>query len=99
MATFGWFGDQKHRVFNYKPIYYDEEAEARRQKFGAVDGSLEKQAGKEGYAPGSSIRGAFRDGAYSRRRGGGRAQSIIGFVGLALVVAILIYIVKFFSLL
>lgn len=99
MATFGWFGDQKHRVFNYKPIYYDEEKEARRQMFGHVDGSLDEKKEKGEYTPGASIRGAFRDGGYARRRSSGKAHSIIGIIGLALVVAILIYIAKFYSLL
>ena len=25
MANFGWFGDSEHRVFDYKPIYYNKE--------------------------------------------------------------------------
>ena len=99
MATFGWFGDQKHRVFNYKPIYYDEEKEARRQMFGSVDGSLEDKVDKGEYVPGASIRGAFRDGAYARKRSGGKAHAFIGIVGLALVAVILIFITKFYSLL
>ena len=43
MARFSFFGDQEHRVFNYKPIYYDQEKEERRQMFGKVDGSIEKE--------------------------------------------------------
>ena len=56
MAQFGWFGEQEHRVFNYKPIYYDPEKEERRQMFGKVDGSLEREkeeGGEKGsHAPG-----------------------------------------------
>lgn len=99
MATFGWFGDQQHRVFNYRPRYYDEQKESRRQMFGGVDGSLEEKAEKGEYVPGASIRGAFRDGAYARKRSGGKAHTVIGIIGLALVAVILIFITKFYSLL
>ena len=99
MATFGWFGDQEHRVFNYKPRYYDPEKEERRRMFGSVDGSEDKASGKEGYTPGSYIQGSFRDGNYARRRGTGRTQAIIGIVSLLLVFVILYYIAKFYSLL
>ena len=40
--NFGFFGNQEHRVFNYKPRYYDPEEEERRRMFGDVDGSNEK---------------------------------------------------------
>ncbi|MBQ5528169.1 MAG: hypothetical protein IIU05_03830 [Bacteroidales bacterium] len=98
MAGFGWFGDQEHRVFNYKPIYYDEEKEKRRQMFGKVDGSAEAEQKSEGYTPGSYIQGAFRNGNYARKRGATRAQSIIGIVGLLLVAGILIFFTKFYAL-
>lgn len=95
MANFSWFGDTEHRVFNYKPIYYDQEKEELKQKFGQVDGSAEKGE----YVPGSYVHGAFRSGNYARHKGGTRAQSIIGLVSLVLVVAILIFIAKFYSML
>ena len=97
---FGFFGEQEHRVFNYKPRYYDPEKEKRREMFGEVDGSAEKAREEGKYAPGSSIRGAFRDGNYKRTRGSGnRTQAIIGIVTLVLIVVVLIYITKFYSLL
>ena len=100
MATFGWFGDQEHRVFNCKPRYYDPEKEARKRMFGAVDGTQDSKGKEEKpYAPGSYIQGSFRDGNYARRRGPGRAQTIIGLVVLLLVFVILIYIAKFYGML
>ncbi|MDY6277139.1 MAG: hypothetical protein SPL35_01790 [Bacteroidales bacterium] len=99
MAKFGWFGDQEHRVFNYKPIYYDQEEEQRRQMFGQVDGTLDKKTADPNYTPGASIRGAFRDGNYARRRSASKLHAYVGLVGLALVVVVLIYIAKFYSLL
>ncbi|MBR6246279.1 MAG: hypothetical protein IKR15_02835 [Bacteroidales bacterium] len=100
MASFGWFGDQEHRVFNYKPRYYDPDKEERKRLFGSVDDSAGKDGEKKGdYTPGTIIQGSFRDGNYARRRGASKAQSIIGLVGLVLVVVILIYIAKFYMML
>ena len=100
MARFSFFGDQEHRVFNYKPIYYDPEEEERRQMFGKVDGGAgRKGEGKGKHAPGSYIQGAWRNGNYARRRGSTKAQTVIGLVGLILVLIVLFYITKFYTLL
>ena len=98
--NFGFFGSQEHRVFDYKPRYYDPEEEERKRLFGDVDGSHE-QAAKEGkYVPGSSIRGAWRDGNYKRMRSTQtRTQVIISIVALLLVAVVLIYITKFYQML
>ena len=98
--NFGFFGSQEHRVFNYKPRYYDPEEEERKRMFGDVDGSNEKAAKEGKYVPGSSIRGAWRDGNYKRTRSTQtRTQVIISIVALLLVAVVLIYITKFYSLL
>lgn len=99
MARFSWFGSEEHRVFNYKPIYFDPEKDQRRKLFGAVDGSSEKDKKDGSYVPGSYIQGAFRDGNYAQRRGGSRAQAIIGIIGLVLIAVMMIYIAKFYQLL
>ena len=86
MGFFTFPGQQEHRKFNYRPIYYDKDEEERRQVFGRVDGRLdaEKEKEKENgeYKAGSYIRGAF-----------------IGIVGLILLAVVLIYFCKFFLLL
>ena len=98
--NFGFFGNQEHMVFNYKPRYYDPEKEARKAMFGDVDGTNDKAREEGTYVPGASIRGAFRNGNYKRTRGTtNRVQAIIGFVTLLLIVVVLIYITKFYSLL
>ena len=98
--NFGFFGEQEHRVFNYKPRYFDPEKEKRKAMFGEVDGTADKDRAEGKYVPGSSIRGAFRDGNYKRTRGAGtRAQAIIGIITLLLIAAVLVYITKFYSLL
>ena len=39
--NFGFFGEQEHRVFDYKPRYYDPEKEKRKAMFGDVDGTAD----------------------------------------------------------
>ena len=94
MGIFNMFGEQEHRVFNYKPIYYD----------GAVDGSLDREiekAKEEGtYVPGSYIKESMREGRDRRTRShANKAQNIIGLVGLLLIFIVLFYIAKFYTLL
>lgn len=95
MASFGWFGETEHRVFDYKPIYYDKEKDALKEKFGKVDGSLEHK--DTPYVPGSYVKGAFRGGV--KKTGSNRSQKIITLVGLILFAIVMIYITKFYSLL
>ena len=97
--NFGFFGSQEHRVFNYKPRYYDPEEEERRRLFGDVDGTNEKAKEEGKYVPGSSIRGAWRDGNYKRTRStASRTQAIIGLITLLLIALVLIYITKIYAL-
>ncbi len=98
MGLFNFFGDNEHRVFNYKPIYYDPAEEERKRRFGAVDGTLDKEKKEGSYVPGSYIKGAFREGARTRTPMK-RAQTIIGIVTLLLIVVVLWYIAQFYSLL
>ena len=98
MGLFNFFGENEHRVFNYKPIYYDPEEEKRKQMFGAVDGTLEKEKKEGTYVPGSYIKGAFREGSRTRTPLR-RAQTIIGIISLLLIVAILYFIARFYSML
>ena len=98
MGLFNFIGENEHRVFNYKPIYYDPEEEERKRRFGAVDGTLEKEKKEGTYAPGSQIKGAFRNGSRTRTPMR-RAQTIIGIISLLLICALLWYIAKFYSML
>ena len=94
---FNFFGSREHRVFTYKPRYYDPEEEERKRLFGKVDGSIDKEDGT--YTPGAYLRGSFRDGHYRRTRRVPRIQQVIGLVGLILLGVLLFCIVKGFSLL
>lgn len=101
MGIFNFPGEQEHRTYHHIPIYYDEKEEERKATFGKVDGTLEKESRNEKgeYVPGSYIRGSLREGNYARRKGPTTAQRIIGIVGLVLFFIILVYLVKFYSLL
>ena len=98
MGLFNFFGDNEHRVFNYKPIYYDQEEDERRRRFGMIDGTMEKEKEEGSYVPGSYIKGAFRNGSRTRTPLR-RAQTIIGIISLLLIVVVLWYIAKFYTLL
>ena len=100
MGFFNLFGDNEHRVFNYKPIYYNPKEEERRRKFGAVDGTLDKEKKDGTYVPGSYIKGSMRDGNYQSTHAHLRkTQVIIGIVSMILIAAVLYFIAKFYSLL
>lgn len=99
MGFFTFPGEQEHRKFNYKPIYYDPEEEERKRVFGKVDGTYDKDKENGEYEPGSYIRGSLRDGNYARRSRTTLAQRIIGIVGLILLAIVLVYLCKFYSLL
>ena len=88
--NFSFFGTNEHRVFNYRPRYFDEEKEERRKKFGDVDNS----AKEEKYVPGSYIKGSFRDGNYQRQKGESKAQKYMGMVALILAFVVVYLVVK-----
>lgn len=100
MGLFNFFGDNEHRVFNYKPIYYDPAEEERKRKFGAVDGTKDREKAAGTYVPGSYIKGSFRDGRYQKEKGHlKKTQLIIGIVTMVLIFAVLYLIAKFYTLL
>lgn len=95
MALFNFFGKGEHRVFNYKPIYYDPEKEEMKRKFGAVDGSMAREKKDGSYVPGSYIKGSLRSGAYSKERGHlQKASVIMGIISLILAFAVVFLLAK-----
>lgn len=100
MGIFTFPGDQEHRQFNYRPIYYDKDEEERRQLFGAVDGRLDKEKKKKGaYQPGTYLRGSLRNGNYAKRSKTSGSQKIIGIITLLLLAVMLYFFAKYFVLL
>jgi hypothetical protein len=99
LFNFGFFGNPEHRVFNYKPRYYDPEEEERKRLFGDVDGTNAKAKEEGKYVPGSSIRGAWRDGNYKRTRGTrSSAMVVIGIISMILIFLVIFYIAKLYAL-
>ena len=92
--SFNFFGTQEVRKFNYRPRFYDPEAEERRKKYG--DFTKPKE---EGYTPGQHVRGSFRDGNYQRTKDISRNQKAIGVVSMALLFAVVYLIYKYFPIL
>ncbi len=94
--NFGFFGKREHRVYNYKPRYYDPKKEELKEKFGHIDASKDNQ--KE-YVPGEFVKGSLRGGAYKKTKDSSKNQHIIGIISIVLFFIMLIYLVKFFNLL
>ena len=90
--NFSFFGKQEVRKFNYRPRFYDPEAEERREKYG--DFTKEK---KEDYVPGNHVKGSLRDGNYSRTKDMSRNQRGLGVVSILLLLTIIGLLVWFFS--
>jgi len=100
--NFGFFGTPQHREFNYKPVYYDPEKEALKERFSKVDGTASKEeaadAEKKEYVPGQYIKGSITDRNYRVERGANKAQKILGAVALILAFAVIYMIAKYYPL-
>lgn len=99
--NFGFFGTPQHREFNYRPVYYDPEKEALKERFGKVDGTASKEgeaAPKKEYVPGQYIKGSITDRNYRVTRGTGKAQKVLGAVALILAFAVIYLIAKYYPL-
>lgn len=100
MGIFNFFGDNEHRVFKYKPIYYNQEEDERRRKFGHVDGTFDKEKKEGAYVPGSYIKGSFRDGNYQEYKSSmKKTHTFIGIITMILIFVVLILIARFYSIL
>ncbi len=93
--NFSFFGKQEVRRFNYRPRFYDPEAEARRQKYG----DFTKESKDEPYVPGKHVKGSLRDGSYSQTRDMSQNQKVLGAISLLLLFAVIFLLVKYFPIL
>ena len=93
--NFSFFGKQEVRRFNYRPRFYDPEAEARRQKYG----DFTEERKEEGYVPGKHVKGSLRDGNYQRKKEVSRNQKTLGAVSMILLFAVVYLIYKYFPIL
>lgn len=94
--NFGLFGEQQHRTFHYTPRYYDPEEDARKAKFGDVDGTREREIKEGTYVPGSYIKGAFTTNKGRYKSHTNKLTTYIGLAGLILLAIALVYFVKLY---
>lgn len=94
--NFNFFGKQEVRKFNYRPRFYDPEAEARRRKYGDL---TKKDSEGEKYVPGSYVKGSLRNGNYQRTEDVSKNQKILGIVTTVLLFAVVYLVYKYFPLL
>ena len=92
--SFNFFGTQEVRKFNYRPRFYDPEAEERRKKYGDFTKPKDQK-----YVPGSIVKGSLRDGNYQRKQEVSRNQKAIGAVSMILLFTVVYLIYKYFPLL
>ncbi|MFY9116287.1 MAG: hypothetical protein WBK97_00065 [Bacteroidales bacterium] len=96
-----FFRTPKHRVFNYKPIYWDpekEEFEERIKRTRATVAARKKDEDKP-YIPGGSIRGSFRSMHHVERRYPARQKLIRAIIIFSLIAIMLmaVYFTQAFS--
>ena len=92
--SFNFFGTQEVRKFNYRPRFYDPEAEERRKKYGDFTKPKEEK-----YVPGSIVKGSLRDGNYSRTEDLSRNQRFLGAISLILLFGVIFLLWKYFPIL
>ena len=97
MAFFNFFGEGEHRVFRYKPRYYNEDKQNLSERFGNDEKEAEKEG--EGYVPGSIIKQNMADGGPERKSHMPAINKYLGIASLLLIAVILYYIAKYFTLL
>ena len=81
-----FFHTPKHRVFDYKPLYWDpkkEELEERVQKTRSLVAAQKKNENKP-YVPGSTIRGSFSKSHEVKRKYPVRQKLIRSVVNISL---------------
>ena len=81
--SFNFFGKHEVRKFNYRPRFYDPEAEARKEMFG--DHSKDKNGEKKEYVPGVYLKGSLRDGSYKSTKDLTKNQKFLGMLTMLLI--------------
>lgn len=95
--NFGFFGTPQHREFNYKPVYYDPEKEARKERLERL-GENAKDVDEKPYVPGMYVKGSITDRNYRVERGANKAQKVLGAVALVLAFAVIWLIAKYYPM-
>ena len=97
---------QHHRVFNYRPAYYDPEKERFKERLKKISAERDIKALEEGkphkadkdYVPGSIIQGSLRDGAYYPTKSEGGTLVRLAKYAMYIVLGIFLYVfAKYFA--
>ena len=96
---FGLFKTPKHKVFNYKPLYWDpekEELNERIKRAQAEAGIIEASDNPKSTHTRNMIRGSFQKAMYENRRYAGNQKFIrvIIILSFAIVLVALFYFTK-----
>lgn len=98
MAFFNFFGEGEHRVFRYRPRYYNEEKQNLYQHFGDDKAEQNAEGSDEEYVPGSIIKKSMAEGP-ERKSHMPTINKYLGIISLILIAVMLFYIAKFWTLL
>ena len=92
MIKFEIFNVPEYRVFNYQPIFYNEQKERMNRRYAEreIAMGVKPEDRKYKYTPGSSIKGSF-NGAKSRSISR-KAHNIVSLITFALMLAIVYFI-------
>ena len=104
-----FFKMPQHRVFTYKPIFFDPEKEEREERAAQLRAIREEEMRKKGitpdpetdlrtrtehYVPGKSVRGSFKRPIYENRRRGSD-NPLLRIVSILTIVALLVLLFYF----
>ncbi|MDR2585037.1 MAG: hypothetical protein LBC84_02285 [Prevotellaceae bacterium] len=96
-----FFKTPKHRVFNYKPLYYNAEKEELQERLARIRAEMEREAGtgddlrtreERLHFPGKSIRGSFQKSLYENRRHAGNNR----YTRIIMILSILVLLIAVF---
>ena len=87
-----FFRTPKHRVFNYRPLYYDERKEDLKER---IENAQNWEKGE--YVPGKSIRGSFGKIKYDVKRSdnSSKLRRILTLIALVMFMLALLYFSQF----
>lgn len=94
---FSFFKTPKHKVFTYRPLYYDPVKEEFNERVARIRTSMEEEnrtRQERLHYPGRSIRGSFQKALYQNRRHAGD-NKYVRMVMILSVVALLIAVFYF----
>ena len=86
-----FFKTPKHKVFTYRPIFYDPEKERLEERRKAHDAAREAERRQLDY-PGKNIRGSFQKSLYENRR----HVATNSFTRIVVILSILLFFILIF---